>query len=99
MRSDRPSAFIDPLRRLARNGGRLLLNGLATRASAVGGLPDLLGAFAQGFGERERDERKLAGKLLARGLQRELGGGHLGAEYSLDSRAKGGFEGLFELLH
>ncbi len=39
-RTSRP-AFIAPLARVARGAGRLLLNGLATRAGAIGGFPAL----------------------------------------------------------
>ncbi|MEH3046256.1 hypothetical protein [Sphingomonas adhaesiva] len=41
VRSDQRPAFIDAIGSLARRIGRLLLNGLAARASAVGGLPNL----------------------------------------------------------
>ena len=38
MRHDPGATFIDLLRLIARRGGRLILNGLAARANAVGGM-------------------------------------------------------------
>jgi hypothetical protein len=59
------------------------------------GLPNLLGALAQGLGERKRDEGEAAGKLLASGLKREAGGGDFSAENCLSGGLQGGFQGVF----
>ena len=74
---------------------------VAAHAGLVGGEPlaqgltDLLRPLAEGLGERERDEGEAAGKFLARGLEREAGGGNIEAKNSLSGGLQGGFEGVF----